>query len=272
MDLQTLTVEEVLQIHAILVEDFGRSGDPIYPPGVKSLDLLGSAVARQCTGLGEVLKYSEPVDNAATLLYGLCCDHPFHNGNKRTALVAMLVHLDKNKLTLHDTRQKELFDLMIAVAKHEIGLPRGTKRRSSRRRRRSPDKEVDAIAAWLRRRSERVRRGEKQVTYRELRKVLERFDYSLQHPKKNTIDIVKFEEATTGLIRRKRVPVEKRIGSIAYPGDNRIVAMRDLKQVRRICRLTEEDGCDTDAFYHKAAIVDGFVNRYRTILRRLANR
>ena len=29
--------------------------------------------------------------------FGICCDHPFHNGNTRTALVTMLVHLDNNQ-------------------------------------------------------------------------------------------------------------------------------------------------------------------------------
>ena len=103
MDLRTLSAEDVLQIHEILVADFQESGDPISPPGVRSVSLLQSAVGRQTTGIGSVLKYPDPIFNAATLLYGLCNDHPFHNGNKRTALVAALVHLDRNKFTLYDT-------------------------------------------------------------------------------------------------------------------------------------------------------------------------
>jgi len=76
------------------VADFAGTGDPIAPPGVRSMTLLESAVSRQHTALGGRLKYADPVSSAATLLYGICSDHPFHNGNKRTALVAMLVHLD----------------------------------------------------------------------------------------------------------------------------------------------------------------------------------
>ena len=97
MELKTLNVEEVLRIHDILVEDFLASNDPISPAGVRSEQLLESAVSRQWTGLGQILKYPTPVESAATLLYGICGDHPFHNGNKRTALVSMLAHLDKNK-------------------------------------------------------------------------------------------------------------------------------------------------------------------------------
>ncbi len=66
------------------------------------------------------LKYPDPILNAATLLYGICNDHPFHNGNKRTALVSALAHLDKNNLILRATKQTELFNLMIAVADHAL--------------------------------------------------------------------------------------------------------------------------------------------------------
>lgn len=273
-ELRTLSVEDVLQIHDILVEDFASSPDPIYPPGVKSLDLLSSAVSRQLTSLGGHLKYPNVLSNAATLTYGVCCDHPFHNGNKRTALVALLVHLDRNKLTLHATGQKDLFNMIISVADHSMGLPPEStwKGRALRRGRRRADDEVEALATWIERRAEKVTRGEKPVTYRELRKILESFCYSLQNPKGNRIDIVKPETVTVGVFRKSQVVRPKHIGSIPYPGDHQEVGLRILKDVRRICRLTEEDGCDTEAFYNQAAVIDAFVNRYRTILRRLARR
>jgi len=67
------------------------------------MSLLASAVARQESGYGNTLKYHEPIINAATLLYGICNDHPFHNGNKRTALVCALAHLDRNRQILKTT-------------------------------------------------------------------------------------------------------------------------------------------------------------------------
>src|SRR5688500_16229099 len=116
----TLSIEDVLQIHDILVRDFAVTGDPISPPGVRSTDLLASAVSRQHTGIAGTMKYADAVGNACTLLYGLCNDHPFYNGNKRTAVVAMLVHLDKNKLTLDGANQADLYALMVGVAAHTI--------------------------------------------------------------------------------------------------------------------------------------------------------
>jgi len=273
-ELKVLSLEDVLQIHGILVEDFAGTTDPIYPPGVRSMNLLASAVSRQETGLGDRIKYPDPVSNAATLAFGLCMDHPFHNGNKRTALVSLLVHLDRNRLTLYSTRQKDLFDLIISVADHTIGLRHASSRedRGRRRRHRDSDEEVQALATWILQRSAKVRRGERLITYRELRRILEGFGYSLQYPKGNRIDVVKTETIHTGFFKKRQKVEIKHIGSIGYPGEHHEVPLKVLKHIRRLCLLTEEDGCDTDSFYEQAAVIDGFVNRYRTILRRLARR
>jgi death-on-curing protein len=101
MGVSTLTADEVLRIHHILCRDFAASEDPIGYGGLKSRSLLESAVSRQHSGFGLFRKYKDPIPNAATLGFGICCDHPFHNGNKRTALVSMLAHLDKNHLALN---------------------------------------------------------------------------------------------------------------------------------------------------------------------------
>lgn len=270
MDLQTLTTDEVLKIHEALVRDFTDTGDPISPPGMRDMDLLESAVARQLVGHGRELKYSTPIQNAATLLYGLCCDHPFYNGNKRTALVAMLVHLDKNRLTLFHTTQDDLYELMIRVAEHSLEA-KGSKRSRAKHTlgRPSADEEVEAVANWLSERADRIRRGEKFITYRELRRILVNFGYALENPHNNSIDVVRLETIRKGFLRRP-VEVKKRIGNISWPGEHRDVGIKEIKRVRGICRLREEDGVDSDAFYNYTFVVDAFVNKYRRVLRRLA--
>ena len=274
MNCETITIEEVRRIHEALVEDFSQSSDPISPPGVRSDDLLGSAVSRQHTRIGHSLKYPDPVSNAATLLYGICLDHPFHNGNKRTSLVAMLVHLDKNRLVLANTREKDLYSMIMAVATHEIALSPGEVVRSgdSDKQRPTMDQDIIAISRWIGRRAKHILRGEKQITYKQLTKTLERFGYSLQNPKKNTIDIVKIETISKGLIRKTTETVYKGIGNIPYPGENEIVPIRYIKYTRRVCHLTEEDGYDTNTFYDEYEAVDAFINRYRNVLQRLANK
>jgi death-on-curing protein len=268
MSAKTLSVEEVLKIHEILVHDFADTLDPIAPPGVRSSALLESAVGRQHTSLGDVLKYEDPISSATTLAYGICCDHAFHNGNKRTALVSMLVHLDRNQLTLFNTSQGELFDLMIGIADH--GFAAEHDKRVRARSKVTMDDEINVVTRWIRERSDRIRRGEKIITYRELRNILKSFGYHLENPKDNGIDIVRHEIVTKGFFSKRQIQVSKRLGCMSWPGENREVGIREVKRIREMCRLREVDGTDSNSFYFYEAVVDSFVNRYRTVLRRLA--
>ena len=60
--------------------------------------LLESAVATpQATMMGKPL-ITDPVELAAAYLFYLCRNHPFVDGNKRTALATCLVFLSENSL------------------------------------------------------------------------------------------------------------------------------------------------------------------------------
>lgn len=76
---------EVLAIHAILIDEFGGAG------GVRDLGALEAAVFRPQTGY-----YEDPIAEAAALFESLIQNHPFLDGNKRTALGAADVHLRLN--------------------------------------------------------------------------------------------------------------------------------------------------------------------------------
>ena len=169
----TLACEEVLAIHDRVVEDFADDADPVGLGGPREEGrLLESVVARQHVGFGDAVKYPDPLSNAATLAFGLCCGHPFHNGNRRTALVAMLAHLDRNRLTSFGARQNELYRMIKAVATHTLGVrpdPRNKRRKYTER---EADEEVAAIAVWLKRYARAYERGERILTYKQLRKVL----------------------------------------------------------------------------------------------------
>jgi hypothetical protein len=94
----------------------------------------------------------------------------------------------------------------------------------------------------------------------------------MENPKGNTIEIVKYEKKRKGIFRHREETVRRHITTIPYPGDSKDVAVQRIKELRRICRLREEDGIDSTAFYDQAVVIDTFINRYRTILRRLARR
>ncbi len=270
LDLQTLSVDEVIRIYDVLVADFASSGDPIGQMGLRSRPLLESAIGRQHAGQGQILKYPDPSGNAATLAFGICCDHPFVNGNKRTALVAMLVHLDKNNLCLRRVSQPELYDLMVSIANHEISLRREFRRVERHSDHRSTDSDVAAIRLWIHNRIERLKRGERTITFRQLRGILSKFNIALKDVGANSIGVFETIKIPGGFFRREPRYEEKKIGSIGYRDEGTEVSVKDLKALRRMCRLTEADGVDSNTFYDGADSVDAYVNRYRTVLRRLA--
>lgn len=259
----TISEEEVLSIHDILTEDFANSNDPIQPSGVKSIGLLGSAVSRQFTGLGNTYKYDTPISNAASLCFGICCNHPFNNGNKRTALVAMLCHLDKNGLTLTDqVSQSDLYNLMIKIADHGFAAKKPQSDAS--------DIEVKEIALWIKRHTRKIDKPERVVTFRELKRILRGYDIELESPKGNYIDVVKYEYRRRNIFSLKKERIGARVACIPYPGDGQVVGKKVLKTVREKCKLTEKNGCDSEIFYSGGRSADFFITRYRKTLHRLA--
>lgn len=85
-----MTVENIIVLHAIAIEDQG--GDA----GMRDLALLESAVAmaRQQFG-GEYLHEDIPAMGAAYAFH-ICRNHPFVDGNKRAAIGAMIAFLSDN--------------------------------------------------------------------------------------------------------------------------------------------------------------------------------
>ena len=84
------TVEAVKAIHAEVLAAHGGGA------GLRDEALLASAVAApQTTMMGEPL-FTDPAEIAAAYLFYLCRNHPFVDGNKRTALATCLVFLSEN--------------------------------------------------------------------------------------------------------------------------------------------------------------------------------
>jgi death-on-curing protein len=84
-----LKVIEVLAIHEMVIDEFGGTD------GVRDVGALEAAVFRPQTGY-----YGDPIAEAAALFESIVQNHPFLDGNKRTALGAADVHLRMNGLEL----------------------------------------------------------------------------------------------------------------------------------------------------------------------------
>ncbi len=110
------TVEAVLAIHEQVLAAHGGG------QGIRSRDLLESAVAApQATMMGAPL-ISEPIEIAAAYLFYLCGNHPFVDGNKRVALATCLVFLSENGLLPEETLDVDEWEtLTLAVAAGLLG-------------------------------------------------------------------------------------------------------------------------------------------------------
>ena len=113
MDPLFLTLDQVLGLHDDQIRLFGGSG------GIRDLGLLQSAIGNaQATFSGQFLQETL-FEMAAAYLYGICRNHPFIDGNKRTAADAALTFLDLNGIEINAT-EDDLYDLVLAVAEGRI--------------------------------------------------------------------------------------------------------------------------------------------------------
>ena len=112
--LKYLTVAAVKAIHRQVLAAHGGA------TGIREATLLESAVAApQASMMGQPL-ISDPIEIAAAYLFYISRNHPFVDGNKRTALASCLVFLEQNQL-LPDAKLPiddwEVFVLDVAASK-----------------------------------------------------------------------------------------------------------------------------------------------------------
>ena len=256
-----LSAAQVEGIHEELVADFSSSRDPIAPSGVKSPALLESAVHRPETSSGEVLKYPTVEMRAAALLHALVHNHPFHNGNKRTALVAMIVYIDENGLVL-TAHEDELFKLVLQLAQHAL-VPEV--------RDELPDREVLAVAHWLKLRVRRKEKGDRTIPWRTLRRILTAFDCVCERaPRGQRMTVTRQVDRVGGWLRRKRTITLS--SSFTNVQDGRDLDRNIISKLRSDLELDEAHAVDSGAFYGDAELsTSDFIRSYQGILRRLAN-
>jgi len=241
-----LTADEIMSIHTLIAEHFADSEDPVSPAGVKSKDLLKSAAARPFQSAGEKAAYGTICQKAAVLFHGLIQNHPFHNGNKRTALIAAQIFLARQNLWLNNTYDDELFEFTRKTAAHELTDKK--------------EDEVADIAEWFADRTRKVKQGERPLTYRALRDILERLGFTIDEPRGMFLNIYKQGHYVDRVIKRG-------VQGFAPYDINYIAGLR-----KRL-GLTRENGCDSTVFYGDEgldAITAELIDLRIEVMRRLA--
>lgn len=117
------TAETVRAIHEEVLAAHGGA------VGIRDEALLESAVAAPQATMGGEPLLKDGLEIAAAYLYYLCRNHPFVDGNKRTALATCLVFLQSNALLPEETLDTEAWELLVLdVAGSRLDRERTTAR------------------------------------------------------------------------------------------------------------------------------------------------
>jgi death on curing protein len=99
----------VLTLHETAVDAYGGSHE------IRDAGQLDSALALPRQALGEEYVHEFPFGMAAAYLFHLCANHPFVDGNKRTAFAACVVFLRMNGWNLISS-EEPTYTLVLEVA------------------------------------------------------------------------------------------------------------------------------------------------------------
>lgn len=104
-----LTIEQIILIHEDQLERYGGKS------GLHSPALLESAALRPQASFAKNDLYPSVFEKAAALMHSLVANHPFIDGNKRTAVASALIFLEFNGYSLRVAPKK----LVVAASKVE---------------------------------------------------------------------------------------------------------------------------------------------------------
>lgn len=110
-----IEVAEIENIHNILIDKFGGS------KGVRDRGLLDSSIKRAYQTFDGRELYPEPVDKAASTFESLIQNHPFVDGNKRIAYVAMRMILLESGMDIKAT-QADKYNFVVRAAQGELTI------------------------------------------------------------------------------------------------------------------------------------------------------
>lgn len=122
-----LNLQDIELIHIQIIDASDGS------QGIRDRGRVESALAAMKQEVFGQELYKTIFDKAAVLMRGIIADHPFVDGNKRTAIISALVFLNYNGYDTSKLSDKNLEDFAVSVAVEHL--------------------RVEQIAAWLKKHS-----------------------------------------------------------------------------------------------------------------------
>jgi death on curing protein len=108
-----IELEDVIRIHDRQIQKFGGT------PGIRDIGLLESALAQPQATFSEQLLHPTIWAQAAAYLFHLTMNHPFLDGNKRTAFAVMDTFLRLNGFVFNNS-QEQKYKLVMQVVERRI--------------------------------------------------------------------------------------------------------------------------------------------------------
>lgn len=127
--MKIITIKQILVLHEFEISKHGGSS------GIRDIGMLKSAIGRPFATFGGEDLYPDIFMKCGALIQSIVKNHPFIDGNKRTAFVSTIVLLKLNNYLL-TIPQKGAVEFMLQVANEDLS--------------------VDEISSWLKKYSKRL--------------------------------------------------------------------------------------------------------------------
>lgn len=108
-----LDKQTIVAFHQDQIETYGGSS------GIRDEGLLDSAIAQPHASFDGEYIHENIFEMAAAYGFHICQNHPFYDGNKRTALIAMYTFLFVNGYRL-EADKKSLFAIVVDLASGKV--------------------------------------------------------------------------------------------------------------------------------------------------------
>jgi death-on-curing protein len=108
-----VSIEEVVIIHEKMIEIGGGAS------GIRDIELLHSAIERPKASFSDKYLYNSILKMGSAMLQSLVKNHPFVDGNKRTAFFATLRFFEKNDLSF-SIKINEITPFMVSVTTESL--------------------------------------------------------------------------------------------------------------------------------------------------------
>lgn len=121
-----MTAEEILIIHLVVIdEEFcdyeveAKYGNQMR--GIKDTNMFNSALYEPKQTFDNIELYPDIISKASCYLRSFAINHPFHDGNKRTALLSTIIFLENNGYKVIATNE-QLYKFVEKVVRGRLSI------------------------------------------------------------------------------------------------------------------------------------------------------